>query len=614
MKKFFISFALFAALILVVSCGGGSSNNRGDNNQNNNQSSDVCEYGEYECHGENSYFCDESDSSDDLMWLLSETCSNGCDSSTGKCNSNSTDNTEQSLIEEGLYFGIIGFNTELYVKNIGLLDKSTVNSYTNFIDNELHMGEYTALYYADYIALEKMRNFQRPPKLDNVALITFTDGMDNASSGERDPQNYDDPYIYRDALHNMIVNEKIHGKKVAAYTIGLESEGSQEFLDTLDALASEPADNYRFNVSNMEDVQERFKKIAERLYKVTQKVNLNVEVGGNYGDGWGVRFTFDIYCDPFTQVCEKQGEYSELYIEATYRRSGDERSLENITYKGFVAPDKDHTAIQGTLDEISKVAYHFVFEDIKYDESKNPLSKEDYANIQMWKKPSDTWAFEKEFNRDSKSELKEDKKSALIMLVLDSTISLGNTNFNEMKVAAKDFIATLVNGASTTGGDSTTMSECSKDSATGLTWSKKTGSTVTWNDAIGYCNNLTECGYSDWKLPIIDDLRTLLIADRVSNNCRVSEANGCLSYNSCWSCSTCTQTGTQANSGTDCAGWGSSYSDGRYSKFGDSEYFWSSSSVSSLSDGSGSAWNVDFGNGSIYDAVKSNGGYVRCVR
>ena len=92
MKKIFWSFALFAALIFVVSCGSSNKDNK-ENGNNNQPSAGICEYGEYECHDGDSYFCGYS--GDDLMWLPSELCGeDGCNSETGKCYDESTDPTD----------------------------------------------------------------------------------------------------------------------------------------------------------------------------------------------------------------------------------------------------------------------------------------------------------------------------------------------------------------------------------------------------------------------------------------------------------------------------------------------------------------------------------------
>jgi hypothetical protein len=46
------------------------------------------------------------------------------------------------------------------------------------------------------------------------------------------------------------------------------------------------------------------------------------------------------------------------------------------------------------------------------------------------------------------------------------------------------------------------------DPATGLTWTKSdNGSDVNWNQATDYCSNLRLGGYSDWRLPTIDELQ-----------------------------------------------------------------------------------------------------------
>lgn len=45
------------------------------------------------------------------------------------------------------------------------------------------------------------------------------------------------------------------------------------------------------------------------------------------------------------------------------------------------------------------------------------------------------------------------------------------------------------------------------DPATGLMWARQdNGSDVTWNQASNYCRNLRLAGYSNWRLPAIDEL------------------------------------------------------------------------------------------------------------
>ncbi|MBN2108610.1 MAG: DUF1566 domain-containing protein [Deltaproteobacteria bacterium] len=50
-----------------------------------------------------------------------------------------------------------------------------------------------------------------------------------------------------------------------------------------------------------------------------------------------------------------------------------------------------------------------------------------------------------------------------------------------------------------------------KDNVTGLMWQKATApGTYTWQQAVDYCNNLSLGGYTDWYLPTIMELSTLV--------------------------------------------------------------------------------------------------------
>ena len=166
------------------------------------------------------------------------------------------------------------------------------------------------------------------------------------------------------------------------------------------------------------------------------------------------------------------------------------------------------------------------------------------------------------------------------------------------------------------------LPECGKgsdtpcyDSESGLTWSDKakndSGGYVkkTWTEADTYCRqDLTEGGYEDWRLPTIDELKTLLVWSR-AESCKVSEETARLSHPDDWSCSTCTENGIQAEDSNDCSNWGEYNTDGTYSKLGDTEngYFWSSSLLSSDDVG---AWSVMFSYGGVYGYGKSGNAYL----
>ena len=409
---------------------------------------------------------------------------------------------------EGIYLGVIGFNSQLYVKDISLLNSSTKSSFTNFIDG-LTSGNGTGLYYADYTALKKMNAYTKPPKLKNVALVTFTDGLDNVSiaTSETDPENYGSTSAYREALHNKIVNEKIHGLNVAAYTIGLKGNDvtdEAQFNETLKKLASN--DNNVFQVANMNEAMQRLSEIAENLYSVSTTVNLGVDVPGGYDDGQMLRFTFDNV---------NAATASTRYIEARYRRNGNSRILDNIAYVGFAQGQSSisSSSVQG-------VYYHFQFSDLTYTNG-NSVSQADINRIKLWKQTSNGgWDKETEFDPASSSTVTEDKSSALIMLVLDCTNSLGSSDFNKMQQGGKNFVKMLVSsnsGSGSGGGGNTNWGYAPEGGINGLFsvsgssqvyFSKGNlqyqASTGTWRfaesqlDYIGSANSNISSSYSGW--------------------------------------------------------------------------------------------------------------------
>ena len=145
-------------------------------------------------------------------------------------------------------------------------------------------------------------------------------------------------------------------------------------------------------------------------------------------------------------------------------------------------------------------------------------------------------------------------------------------------------------------------------------WSPKTADPMDWLSAINYCekdlNNSNKCGYSDWHLPTIDELK-MLLKWRRDSQCKVSDTDNCLSFDDCWTCSSCCHDCTLGGGGE--CNYSSYYYDGRYSKLGDSGLLWSSSVPTEYYH---SAWVVNFNAAQVYTKSKSNKTevYVRCVR
>lgn len=125
----------------------------------------------------------------------------------------------------------------------------------------------------------------------------------------------------------------------------------------------------------------------------------------------------------------------------------------------------------------------------------------------------------------------------------------------------------------------------------GLNWSDASSDSMDWDNAITYCENL------GGRLPTISELRTLI------QNCPTTETGGkcgitdsCLSSTDCWndSCDRCEYDES-----------------GKYSVFGDTYWFWSSSELLGNAD---FAWYVYFSSGYVYSYSKDGNNFVRCVQ
>lgn len=139
------------------------------------------------------------------------------------------------------------------------------------------------------------------------------------------------------------------------------------------------------------------------------------------------------------------------------------------------------------------------------------------------------------------------------------------------------------------------------DPNTGTTWSKKNLSLQTYDAAESFCENLIEGGYSDWKLPDIDQLRSLIqncsATEAGSPSCKISLENNCVS-----SFSECP-----------CGQYCDLDSSGTYSKFGDTAYFWSSTETATTN----TYWVINFYSAAFLNNDKESGSNeygARCVR
>ncbi|MBR6244943.1 DUF1566 domain-containing protein [bacterium] len=150
--------------------------------------------------------------------------------------------------------------------------------------------------------------------------------------------------------------------------------------------------------------------------------------------------------------------------------------------------------------------------------------------------------------------------------------------------------------------------ECSQSSGTPchdttnkITWSPLSAGTMDWDSAVSYCDNLDMIGYTDWHLPTIDELRTLVrncSNTQTGGLCAISDPNA-LAYGN-YVANNCQCELVENN-------------EGLYSIFGDNDTvtLWSSSEYSSVDD---FAWYLNFANAGVSSHSMSGSYNVRCAR
>lgn len=328
-----------------------------------------------------------------------------------------------SGMESGLYLGVMGFNQALTSKPISILKSETKSAYDSFID-DLPIKNGTVLCYSVDQAINALQSATLPDDVFSAAIVTFTDGLDQGSVMLDDRYVSDDDFLA--AIHQRIANESVAGLPISAYSIGLRgsdvtsADDIAKFKTTLKQLASTDAN--ATEVASMSEVKSKFQEIAEQLNSSSYLQTISLTIPG-LSNGTRVRFTFDNV---------SSAANSKVYIEGTFNLRS--YSLTDVVYKGMTSTTG--STIAGTKDGIFVT---FKIDGIQTDNGK--LLSSDYID-EWYLTSANIWQINSEFDKDENSDVVYEKKSAVIMLVLDCSISLGN-QFGTMKTNAKSFVSTL---------------------------------------------------------------------------------------------------------------------------------------------------------------------------
>ena len=153
------------------------------------------------------------------------------------------------------------------------------------------------------------------------------------------------------------------------------------------------------------------------------------------------------------------------------------------------------------------------------------------------------------------------------------------------------------------GSDQVCLEDYWSDLTAGLTWENPPASEMVGASAAKqYCQDLNLAGYSDWRLPTIAELRSLLqgcLATTVGGACEVGK-DDCLS----WSCKDISCDGCMESGGPASGCYWPNEMEGACS------WYWSSSA---MTDRAGFAWLVNFATGRVYSSIDTTLTNVRCV-
>lgn len=323
----------------------------------------------------------------------------------------------------GLYLGVMGFNNALYPyqynsSNFRLLTSSSESSFQSHISGlETDIG--TALYYAVDKAVSNLENSRFPADLSKVAIVTFTDGLDVGSV------EYGDEYESVSAVSQHLKSARVDGKAIDAYAIGLKGNdvtNVSRFKENLTALSSSASN--AMEVADMDEVNAKFQEIANSLYNETKTLSISI-VSPGLTNGQKFRFTFDGNLDEATS--------STCYIEGVWDRKNN--VLSSVSYQGL----KCSNGSSVSLTKEESIFYSFTLKDVVFSDDR-VFAK---SKIQMWLQEGGIWSKNSEFNPNSSSDPVVEQKSAVIMLVLDCSSSLGTQGLQQVQTAAKNFISTL---------------------------------------------------------------------------------------------------------------------------------------------------------------------------
>lgn len=332
------------------------------------------------------------------------------------------------LTDDGLYLSIYAFNNGIVAKmDYTKVTESSVSSIQGWIRSLNATDDATSLLYTVDSSLNALKRTKFPESLYSLNVVSFTDGIDNASVYFANNQwntNYQNRNEYQAALKDRLRNSTFHGHNMEAYGIGVQSSSIDPtvFRSTIEDLSS--CDDNAQVLSDFSQVSAQFGQIASNIttYNSMTDVTLAFACGGTDR----IAFVFDGAPNPDQSYCK---------IEATLNSNN---TLSDIVYTGLTSSSA--ATIAGVHGNGS--IFSFTFKNLRTTNN----DALDCDHVKLFKQSlglgGTTYAQDVEFNPASQTHTEVVKKTAGIILVLDVSSSLGN-NFNSVQNAACNFVYML---------------------------------------------------------------------------------------------------------------------------------------------------------------------------
>jgi len=270
------------------------------------------------------------------------------------------------------------------------------------------------------------------PSLNNVTIVSFTDGFDQGSADIADVINWNS---YGEVVNEKIRTVKIKDNPINAYAVAIRNTNASQ-ATTLGYVTSDDE-----NIKTEDDwgsLNAVFKDIANSLHSVKYYSSLTISINGPASV---LGNAFDTEGDNFFACFDGKGpnDDSTHYVKGKliYNDAAARWEIQDAKYvNGSTNFNFEEPAV-GVKRRNTTARYDFLFSGIS-------VANISMAGFNEFRFTNGDWEEIEGAKADSENLVVQntaDQKSAIVCLVLDA--NLDDTNITKVRAAAKEFIDTL---------------------------------------------------------------------------------------------------------------------------------------------------------------------------